>query len=196
MDFSPDEGQQAIVDVVNSVLGRDNSWDALVAGGVTALAVPERLGGDGVAADPRWPRRSPRSAGTAPSARRWPRLDWAWCRCSTGLATSSRTAFWPGVARGGVLTAALNEPGSSWPRVKSGHGPRRGSCRAHQYGVLYAPSASEVGQINEVADIDAVVLAFVHDWLADSTSQTAGRLKASPEPPVAHTTAGTKVSQA
>ena len=48
MDFSPDEGQQAVADVVTSVLERDNSWDALVAGGVTALAVPERLGGDGV----------------------------------------------------------------------------------------------------------------------------------------------------
>ena len=31
-----------------AVLDRDNSWDALVAGGVTALGVPERLGGDGV----------------------------------------------------------------------------------------------------------------------------------------------------
>ena len=48
MDFSPDEGQQAVADVVTSVLERDNSWDALVAGGVTALGAPERVGGDGV----------------------------------------------------------------------------------------------------------------------------------------------------
>ena len=48
MDFSPDEGQQAVADVVTSVLERDNSWDALVDGGVIALGVPERLGGDGV----------------------------------------------------------------------------------------------------------------------------------------------------
>ena len=48
MDFSPDEGQQAVADVVTSVLERDNSWEALVAGGVSALAAPERLGGDGV----------------------------------------------------------------------------------------------------------------------------------------------------
>ena len=33
MDFSPDEGQQAVADVVTSALGRDNSWDALVDGG-------------------------------------------------------------------------------------------------------------------------------------------------------------------
>ena len=36
VDFSPDEGQQAVADVVTSVLDRDNSWDALVAGGVGA----------------------------------------------------------------------------------------------------------------------------------------------------------------
>src|SRR5258705_4465652 len=48
VDFTPDPEQQAVADVVTSVLDRDNSWDALVAGGVTALAVPERLGGDGL----------------------------------------------------------------------------------------------------------------------------------------------------
>ncbi len=48
MDFTLDPAQQAVADVVTSVLDRDNSWDALVAGGVTALGVPERLGGDGV----------------------------------------------------------------------------------------------------------------------------------------------------
>ncbi len=48
MDFSPDEGQQAVADVVTSALGRDNSWDAIVSGGVTAFGVPDRLGGDGL----------------------------------------------------------------------------------------------------------------------------------------------------
>ena len=37
MDFSPDEGQQAVADVVTSALDRDNSWEALVDGGVIAL---------------------------------------------------------------------------------------------------------------------------------------------------------------
>jgi len=46
VDFTPDPEQQAVADVVTSVLERDNSWEALVAGGVTALAAPERLGGD------------------------------------------------------------------------------------------------------------------------------------------------------
>jgi len=48
VDFSPDPAQEAVADVVASVLARDNSWQALVDGGVTALGVPERLGGDGV----------------------------------------------------------------------------------------------------------------------------------------------------
>lgn len=48
MDFSPDEGQQAVADVVTSALDRDNTWDALVAGGVIAFGVPDRLGGDGL----------------------------------------------------------------------------------------------------------------------------------------------------
>ena len=37
MDFSPDEGQQAVADVVTSVLGRDNSWDALVSNGLDMI---------------------------------------------------------------------------------------------------------------------------------------------------------------
>ncbi len=48
MDFSPDEGQQAVTDVVTSALERDNTWDALVSGGIVAFGVPERLGGDGL----------------------------------------------------------------------------------------------------------------------------------------------------
>ena len=48
MDFTPAPEQQAVADVVNSALNRENTWAALVSGGVTALGVPDRLGGDGV----------------------------------------------------------------------------------------------------------------------------------------------------
>src|SRR5262249_45060284 len=50
-DFELSATQQAVADVVTSGLGArgaDDSWEALVDGGVTALPVPERLGGDGV----------------------------------------------------------------------------------------------------------------------------------------------------
>ena len=66
MDFSPDEGQQAVADVVTSALGRENSWEALVGGGIVAFGVPERLGGDGL--------------GLAEvSTASWASTRWIWC---------------------------------------------------------------------------------------------------------------------
>ena len=113
MDFSPDEGQQAVADVVTSVLERDNSWDALVAGGVTALAVPERLGGDGVGL--------PELTTALTEVGRHGTI-------SPALATLGATAvlldlasdpqqdrYLAEVAKGAVLTAALNEAGAPLP---------------------------------------------------------------------------------
>jgi 3-oxo-4-pregnene-20-carboxyl-CoA dehydrogenase alpha subunit len=113
VDFSPDEGQQAVADVVTSVLDRDNSWDALVAGGVTALAVPERLGGDGVGL--------PELTTALTEVGRHGTI-------SPALATLGATAvlldlasdaqqdrYLTGVATGAVLTAALNEAGAPLP---------------------------------------------------------------------------------
>ena len=114
MDFSPDEGQQAVADVVTSVLDRDNGWDALVAGGVTALAVPERLGGDGVGL-----------SGLATALTEIGRHG----TISPALATlglgavvlldlasdAQQERYLAGVANGTVLTAALNEPGAPLP---------------------------------------------------------------------------------
>ncbi len=113
MDFSPDEGQQAVADVVTSVLDRDNSWDALVAGGVTALAVPESLGGDGL--------------GLAEIATALTEIG-RHGTVSPALVTLGATAllldlaseeqqqrYLSGVAKGSVLTFALNEPGTSLP---------------------------------------------------------------------------------
>lgn len=117
MDFSPDEGQQAVADVVTSVLDRDNSWDALVSGGVTALAVPERLGGDGV--------------GIAEIATALTEIG-RHGTISPALVTLGATAilldlatdaqqdrFLAGVGKGSVVTMALNEPGSQLPERPS-----------------------------------------------------------------------------
>jgi alkylation response protein AidB-like acyl-CoA dehydrogenase len=113
VDFSPDEGQQAVADVVTSVLERDNTWEALVSGGVTALGVPERLGGDGV--------------GLAEIATALTEIG-RHGTISPALATLGTTAvlldlasdpqqdrYLAGVAKGSVLTAALNEPGAQLP---------------------------------------------------------------------------------
>lgn len=56
MDFTPNPEQQAVADVVTSVLDRDNSWDALVAGESPPLRCPNA---SAVTASgyPRWPRR-------------------------------------------------------------------------------------------------------------------------------------------
>ncbi len=114
MDFSPDEGQQAVADVVTSVLERENSWAALVSGGVTALAVPERLGGDGVGlAEVCTALTEIGRHGTISPALATlgfgllPLLD---------LATDEQQdRYLAGVAKGAVLTAALNEPGAPLP---------------------------------------------------------------------------------
>ncbi|UXA17529.1 acyl-CoA dehydrogenase family protein [Mycobacterium sp. SMC-4] len=113
MDFSPDEGQQAVADVVTSVLERDNTWAALVSGGVPALAVPERLGGDGV--------------GLAEIATALTEIG-RHGTVSPALVTLAATAvvldlasdaqqdrYLAGVAKGSVLTLALSEPGAALP---------------------------------------------------------------------------------
>jgi alkylation response protein AidB-like acyl-CoA dehydrogenase len=114
VDFSPDEGQQAVADVVTSVLSRDNTWEALVAGGVTALAVPERLGGDGVGLA--------EIATALTEIGRHGTISPALATLGFGTAVlldlasdEQQDRYLAGVAKGSVLTAALNEPGAPLP---------------------------------------------------------------------------------
>lgn len=114
MDFSPDPEQQAVADVVTSVLERDNSWGALVSGGVSALAVPERLGGDGVGLSEvatalteigRHGTISPALATLGLAL--VPLLDLA--------SDAQQDRYLAGVANGAVLSAALDEPANALP---------------------------------------------------------------------------------
>ncbi len=114
MDFTPDPAQQAVADVVTSVLDRELSWEALVSGGVTALPVPERLGGDGVGlsevatALTEIGRRGfigPALATLGLGA--VPLLDVA--------SEDQQDRYLAGLAKGAVITAALNEPGTALP---------------------------------------------------------------------------------
>ncbi|HYB37715.1 MAG TPA: acyl-CoA dehydrogenase family protein [Mycobacterium sp.] len=134
MDFAPDPSQQAVADVVTSVLDQDFSpatmrtverpqeevgdwdpaWKALVAGGMTALPVPERLGGDGVGlaevatALTEIGRRGLISPALATLGLGVvPLLDLA--------SDEQQDRYLAGVAKGGLLTAALNEPGDALP---------------------------------------------------------------------------------
>ncbi|WP_343708976.1 acyl-CoA dehydrogenase family protein [Mycobacterium sp.] len=114
MDFAPDPEQRAVADVVTSVLGRDNSWEALVAGGVTALPVPERIGGDGVGL--------PEIATALTEIGRHGLISPALSTLGFGAMTLLELAsdeqqdrYLAGVGKGSVLTAALNEPGIALP---------------------------------------------------------------------------------
>jgi alkylation response protein AidB-like acyl-CoA dehydrogenase len=114
VDFSPDPTQRAVADVVTAVLDRDNDWAALVAGGVAALPVPERLGGDGVGlkevatALTEIGRRGTRGPALATLGLGvLPLLDLA--------SEQQQDRYLAGVGTGAVLTAALNEPGTALP---------------------------------------------------------------------------------
>ena len=114
MDFTPEPEQQAVADVVNTVLDRENTWEALVSGGVTALGVPDRLGGDGVGL--------PEIATALTEIGRHGLISPALATLGLGLlpildmaSTAQQDRFLDGVAKGAVLTAALNEPGAGLP---------------------------------------------------------------------------------
>jgi alkylation response protein AidB-like acyl-CoA dehydrogenase len=114
MDFTPDPEQQAVADVVTSVLDRDNSWEALIAGGVPTLPVPERVGGDGVGL--------PEVATALTEIGRHGLISPALSTLGFGAIVLLDLASEPqqdrylgGLAKGSVLTAALNEPGTALP---------------------------------------------------------------------------------
>lgn len=114
MDFNLTATQQAVADVVTSVLGRELSWTALVDGGVTALPVPERLGGDGVGL--------PEVATVLTEVGRHGAITPALATLGLGVvplrdlaSEEQQDRFLGAVAKGGVLTAALNEPGAALP---------------------------------------------------------------------------------
>lgn len=114
MDFTRNPEQQAVADVVTSVLEREKSWDALVSGGMTALPVPERLGGDGVGlAEVATALTEIGRNGTVSPALATlglgvvPLLDLA--------SEAQQDRYLAGVAKGAVLTAALNEQGAPLP---------------------------------------------------------------------------------
>jgi 3-oxo-4-pregnene-20-carboxyl-CoA dehydrogenase alpha subunit len=114
VDFSPDEGQQAVADVVTSALGRDNSWGALVDGGVVAFGVPERLGGDGLGlAEVTTALTEVGRHGTVSPA--LATLGLALLPLLDLSTDEQQDRYLAGVAKGLVLTAALNEPGAPLP---------------------------------------------------------------------------------
>jgi 3-oxo-4-pregnene-20-carboxyl-CoA dehydrogenase alpha subunit len=139
MDFDLTATQQAVADVVTSVLDRDNSWGAVVDGGVTALPVPERLGGDGVGL--------PEVATVLTELGRHGAVTPALATLGFGVvplldlaSDQQQDRFLAGVATGGVLTAALNEPGAPLPE-RPATTFANGRLSGTKIGVAYAEQA-------------------------------------------------------
>ncbi|WP_409435414.1 acyl-CoA dehydrogenase family protein [Mycobacterium sp. SMC-14] len=142
MDFTPNPEQQAVADVVTSVLDRDNSWDALVAGGVAALGVPERLGGDGLGLS--------ELATALTEIGRHGTIGPALATLGLGLipllelaSDAQQDRYLSGVPAGAVLSAALNEPGRQLPEhpATSFAG---GKLNGTKTGVPYAQTATRL----------------------------------------------------
>ncbi|GAY18020.1 acyl-CoA dehydrogenase family protein [Mycobacterium sp. shizuoka-1] len=139
MDFSPEEGQQAVTDVVTSALERDNSWDALVAGGIMAFGVPERLGGDGLGLA--------EITSALTQVGRFGNVSPAFATLGLGLlplldlaSDAQQDRYLAGVAKGAVLTAALNEPGHALPERPATR-LAGGTLNGTKVGVPYAGTA-------------------------------------------------------
>ena len=139
MDFTPNPEQQAVADVVTSVLERDNTWDALVSGGVAALGVPERLGGDG--------QGLAEVATALTEIGRYGTICPALATLGLGLvpllelaSEAEQDRYLTGVSDGAVLSAALNEPGRSLPEQPSVT-LAGGKLNGTKIGVPYAESA-------------------------------------------------------
>ena len=167
MDFSPDEGQQAVADVVTSVLDRDNSWDALVAGGVTALAVPERLGGDGVGL----PELSTALTEIGRHGTTGPALSvlGATAVLLDLASDAQQDRFLAGVGKGSIVTPALNEPGAALPD-KPAAKLAGGKLNGTKVGVPYAAQAD---WIVVTADTGVVVVSPKSDGVQATQTPTA-----------------------
>ena len=140
MDFTPDPAQQAVADVVNSVLDRENSWEALVSGGVPALGVPERLGGDGVGL--------PEITTALTEIGRHALVSPALATLGFGVlglldmaSEAQQDRYLEGVAKGAILTAAVNEPGTALPEYPATH-LAGGRLTGTKVGVGYAEQAN------------------------------------------------------
>jgi hypothetical protein len=115
MEFTLDEKQQAVADLAAEVLddtGPEQAWKALAGAGLLSLAVPERLGGDGLGAVEvavllgeigrralAVPALATLAFGVLPVAR------WA--------SVEQQDEVLSGIASGTVLTAAVREPVSA-----------------------------------------------------------------------------------
>ncbi|MFJ1458585.1 acyl-CoA dehydrogenase family protein [Nocardia wallacei] len=116
MDFNRDESQDAVAEVVVSLLEHTDArdielWPKIVDSGLLAVALPERYGGDGMGL----PEVSAMLTELATDAVQVPALATLGFGVLPLLARAPEALadkVFPAVAEGAVLTAALHEPGA------------------------------------------------------------------------------------
>ncbi|MEU7139084.1 acyl-CoA dehydrogenase family protein [Nocardia sp. NPDC046473] len=114
MDFTRDEGQDAVAEVVVSLLEREPArdyalWPSLVDSGLLSVAVPERFGGDGMGL-PEVSVLLTELATDAVAVPALPTLGFGLLPLLSLLPDSLAERVFPEVAKGAIITAALSEP--------------------------------------------------------------------------------------
>ncbi|MFA4084640.1 acyl-CoA dehydrogenase family protein [Mycobacteroides salmoniphilum] len=157
MDFAFAEEQQAVSDVVEAVLadrefigvvpavGYDEAlWQSLAGNGVLNLAIPDRLGGDGLGlSEVSVALRVLGKHGALTPA--LATLGFGVVPLVELASAEQQDRFLEGVGSGGILTAALDEPGSALPSSPSVSAVRDGSSlllNGRKIGVLHAAEAN------------------------------------------------------
>ncbi|WP_194817031.1 acyl-CoA dehydrogenase family protein [Nocardia sp. XZ_19_385] len=116
MDFTRDEGPDAVAEVVVSLLERESArdyalWPSLVDSGLLAVALPERFGGDDMGL-PEISVMLTELATDAVAVPALPSLGFALLPLIAALPDKVADRVFPEVAKGAVLTVALSEPGA------------------------------------------------------------------------------------
>ncbi len=131
------KGSRLSADVVTSVLGRDNSWDALVAGvALSPSLFRARLGGDGVGL-PKCDGRMTEIGGHGTASPALATLDLGLLPLVDLASDEQQDRFsWPVWPRGSCSRAALNEPGEALPERPSTAFACREAASGTKIGVL------------------------------------------------------------
>ncbi|MCK0093012.1 acyl-CoA/acyl-ACP dehydrogenase [Rhodococcus sp. F64268] len=120
MDFARDETQEEVAGVAADLLGRgldsDELWSALAGADLLSLALPERLGGSGlgVAEALTVLTEVGRAAALVPAL---PTIGFGVLPVLALASEEQQDALLSEVASGGILTAALAEPGRPFPQA-------------------------------------------------------------------------------
>ncbi|MFI5715235.1 acyl-CoA dehydrogenase family protein [Nocardia sp. NPDC051750] len=116
MDFTRDEAQEAVAEVVVGLLEREAArdselWPKLAATGLLSVALPERFGGDDMGIDAVSVLLT-ELATDAVSAPALPTLGFGVLPLLGAVPEAVAAEVFPAVAEGAVLTAAISEPGA------------------------------------------------------------------------------------